>query len=259
MPRGYVFLSVLRPLVVAFVKAAPRRRVIQTRFGALTRRLSMTHADPHCTTCHGNGTDPATGNPGCPDCGGDTPAATGHHGPPPAPPGAWKAKAKKALKVIAILGAIIGVLALAVWGIPKAYNALTYKGSGDSNASAPAPTSTVNLDPTKPPASATATAIATSKKCPPGTLLDTERDVCVERNPVTIPSAITINVPCPGSCGSAAPTTSASAPPPLASAAPTATATTTPTAPKPPAPAAIIPVRIDLTKVLDPAKFPSGN
>ena len=162
----------------------------------------MARASLTCTDCNGKGLD-AHGHPGCPACGGDccgdcagagapapgctvcgAVAAAPRPRPRPAsPPSSGRTKAKKALIALGVLGA----LAALVFGGWKLIG-----GKGPDQARAPftpPPTSSANVDPTKPSPPASATAVATAKKCPPGTLLDTERDVCVEKSsPPPVPA-----------------------------------------------------------------------
>lgn len=228
-----------------------------------------TRANLACPDCSGKGVD-AHGHSPCPNCGGDECGDCGGAGAPggcavcgktatPAPrprPVATTTGGKKRKAIIALVAlvalAALGALAFGGWKLLKS----STPNMTTAPVSAPATTSSVNVDPTKPSPPTSATAVATAKKCPPGTLLDTERDVCVEKSsPPAIPSTITVQLPCPSNCPPPAPLASASAPPP----APTTTATATATASAPKPAPSFVPVYVDLTKIGDPAVFPGGK
>lgn len=198
----------------------------------------MPAANANCQTCHGTG-QPA----GCPDCGGTTSAVQTRQQ-------MGQAVTKGRKKWPWVLGILAALGLLGVGGYFLFRNSPSTATTEAMNGKQPAPTSSAstNLDPTKP----AQTAVAQKEpECPDGSLWDTRKKVCVERSsPPPFPSAITVNIPCPSNCAPAAPP-------------PTTTASASAPAPKPPSTSPVVPVKadavFDLTKVGNPAVFPSGT
>lgn len=200
----------------------------------------MPAAQANCPTCHGAG-DPN----GCPDCHGTTPAQPLQQQTRQRQQGQAVTQGRR--KWPWVLGALALIGGLVTGGYFLFRNSPSTATTEAMNGKQPAPVSSgsTNLDPAP---KAEPTAVAQAPDCPDGSLWDTKKKVCVERSaPPPFPSAITVNIPCPSNCAPAAPppaTSSASVPAPKAP--PTATAK-------------VVPVKVDLTLIGNPAAFPPGN
>lgn len=204
-----------------------------------TKGSQMPAAQANCQTCHGQG-QPA----GCPDCGGTTSAVQTRQ----SQQGQAVTKGRRKWPWVLGILAALGLLGTGGYFLFRNSPSDATETAMNGKQPAPAASSNTNLDPTKP--GGTSTAVAQKEpECPDGTLWDTKRKVCVQ--PATVPpfpSSIAITMPCPSNCAPEAPppaTASASAPAPKAP--PTNT------------PAKVVPVKVDLTLIGNPAAFPPGN